>query len=171
MDNYFPLRFLRLFPTEQTEQTEHPLSQTLTRFSPWNTLEHLGTLWNSLEQIGNLLEQYIISYFLNYKLVSIVVPTVPTVTWIECPFSGKEEFFFDYHDLVYQDLVARKPGKYALKNIKEKEKFIRAVKDLIDAGFLPYFSFTNNYTHLIVPDKIIYPFIKSPIRDIYPTKT
>jgi hypothetical protein len=42
----------------------------------------------------------------------------------------------DYIDTVFVDLKQRLPGKYPLADLREPQKFIEAVKFLIDGGLV-----------------------------------
>jgi hypothetical protein len=56
----------------------------------------------------------------------------------------------DYIDTVFVDLKQRLPGKYPLADLREPQKFIEAVKFLIDGDWLPEVSFSNDYKILII---------------------
>ena len=61
----------------------------------------------------------------------------------------------DYLDKVYSDLIVRAPGRYPLADLKEPERFIDAVKELIDGDWLHYLYFSNDYSELIIPNPIL----------------
>ena len=56
----------------------------------------------------------------------------------------------DYIDKVYVDLKQRLPGNYPLADLREPEKFMDAVKFLIDGEWLVDVSFSNDYKSLII---------------------
>lgn len=56
----------------------------------------------------------------------------------------------DYLDEVYVALKDRSPGKYPIDRLKEPQKFVSAVKELIDAEYLVDVEFSSDYKFLIV---------------------
>jgi hypothetical protein len=60
----------------------------------------------------------------------------------------------DYLDRVYLDLTARPPGRYPLDNLREPDRFIQAVKELIDGEWIHDICFTADYKTLIIPEAI-----------------
>ena len=60
----------------------------------------------------------------------------------------------DYIDRVYVHLKDRKPGKYPIHNLREKEKFIEAVKFLIDGEWLTNVDFSADYQTLVIHETI-----------------
>lgn len=65
----------------------------------------------------------------------------------------------DYIDKVYVHLKDRQPGRYPIHNLREKEKFIEAVKELIDGEWLRDVCFSSDYRTLIISEPFI-PKIK-----------
>lgn len=58
----------------------------------------------------------------------------------------------DYTDRVFVSLKDRKPGVYPLKDLKDPEKFVSAVKFLIDGDWLVNVSFSNDFSSVIVSE-------------------
>jgi len=56
----------------------------------------------------------------------------------------------DYTDRVYVDLRQREPGRYPLDNLRERERFIAAVKELMDGQWLTELYFTEDYRTLVI---------------------
>jgi len=63
----------------------------------------------------------------------------------------------DYLDKVYLDLTTRPPGRYPLNKLKEPDRFIQAVKELIDGEWIHDICFTADYKTLIIPEPIPEP--------------
>lgn len=68
----------------------------------------------------------------------------------------------DYLDRVYLDLTTREPGVYPLNNLREPERFIQAVKDLIDGEWIHDICFSSDYRTLIIPEPIPEPKATKP---------
>lgn len=62
----------------------------------------------------------------------------------------------DYIDRVYVDLKDREPGKFLMSSLKDPEKFISAVKYLIDGGWLVNVHWDSSYSTLFITEK--FPF-------------
>jgi hypothetical protein len=71
----------------------------------------------------------------------------------------------DYLDKVYKDLTTREPGRYPLQNLREPERFIAAVKELIDGEWIRNICFTNDYKILIIPEPIPVPVPEAILTD------
>ena len=56
----------------------------------------------------------------------------------------------DYLDRVFIDLRQREPGRYPLDRLKERDRFIEAVKELMDGGWLTELYFTEDYRTLVI---------------------
>lgn len=56
----------------------------------------------------------------------------------------------DYLDRVYVELKDRQPGRYPIHNLKEPERFIAAVKELIDGEWLTEVYFSEDFQILVV---------------------
>ena len=63
----------------------------------------------------------------------------------------------DNLDKVYLDLTTREPGAYPIDKLREPERFIQAVKDLIDGEWIHDICFSNDYKTLIIPEPIPVP--------------
>ncbi len=59
----------------------------------------------------------------------------------------------DYIDRVYVDLKDREPGNYLMSSLKDPEKFIAAVKYLIDGGWIINVHWDSSYTTLFIKEK------------------
>ncbi|MFA5816653.1 MAG: hypothetical protein WC865_13645 [Bacteroidales bacterium] len=70
----------------------------------------------------------------------------------------------DYIDRVYVDLKDREPGKFPMSSLKDPEKFISAVKFLIDGEWLTNVYFSQNYDSLIISRQFSFVTDKKPIR-------
>jgi hypothetical protein len=56
----------------------------------------------------------------------------------------------DYIDRVFVDLREREPGRYPLDRLKERDRFIEAVKELMDGQWLTELYFTEDYETLVI---------------------
>lgn len=56
----------------------------------------------------------------------------------------------EYIDQVYIDLRQREPGRYPLGRLRERERFIEAVKELMDGQWLTELYFTEDYQTLVI---------------------
>lgn len=56
----------------------------------------------------------------------------------------------DYIDQVYVDLRQREPGRYPLDRLRERHRFIEAVKELMDGEWLTELYFTEDYQTLVI---------------------
>ena len=60
----------------------------------------------------------------------------------------------DYIDRVYLDLKDRPPGKFLMSALAEPEKFIEAVKFLIDGAWITNVHWDSSYSTLFIEEKI-----------------
>ena len=58
----------------------------------------------------------------------------------------------DYLDQVFVDLKDKKPGRYPLDSLREPERFISAVKFLMDGQWLTNVYFSEDYKSLTVQE-------------------
>lgn len=68
----------------------------------------------------------------------------------------------DYIDKVYVDLKQRLPGDYPLADLREPEKFMEAVKFLIEGEWLVDVYFSNDYKNLIIKEQSVVMESKRP---------
>ena len=61
----------------------------------------------------------------------------------------------DYFDRVYLDLKGREPGRYSLEHLKEPERFIDAVKYLMDGEWIVDIHFTSDYKTLVIQEPML----------------
>ncbi len=62
----------------------------------------------------------------------------------------KTKKMMDYIDQVYVDLRQREPSRYPLGRLRERERFIEAVKELMDGQWLTELYFTEDYQTLVI---------------------
>lgn len=77
----------------------------------------------------------------------------------------KINLLMEYLDQVYVDLKDRKPGKFLMSNLKDPEKFIAAVKDLIDYGYLPNVHWDSSYSTLFIQEKFPFDSFKKSVKN------
>jgi hypothetical protein len=63
----------------------------------------------------------------------------------------------DYIDRVYVDLKDRPPGKFLMSGLAEPDRFIEAVKELIDGQWLLNVCFSSDYQTLIISEPFLPP--------------
>ena len=56
----------------------------------------------------------------------------------------------DYINQVYVDLRLREPDRYPLGHLRERDRFIEAVKELMDGQWLTELYFTEDYQTLVI---------------------
>lgn len=56
----------------------------------------------------------------------------------------------DYLDRVFVEVRALRPGRYPVDTLKEPERFIAAVKELMDGEWLRDLYFTSDYRILVI---------------------
>ena len=69
----------------------------------------------------------------------------------------------DYIDRVYLDIKDRAPGKFLMANLLEPEKFIEAVKFLIDGGWITNVHWDTSYSVFTIQEKFPFDSIKKPV--------
>jgi hypothetical protein len=69
----------------------------------------------------------------------------------------------DYIDRVYVELKDREPGNFLMSSLKDPEKFIIAVKFLIDGGWLVNVHWDSGYTTLFIEEKFQFEDFKKPV--------
>ena len=60
----------------------------------------------------------------------------------------------DYIDRVYVELKDRPPGKFLMSTLVEPEKFIEAVKFLIDGGWITNVHWDSSYSVFTIEEKL-----------------
>ncbi len=90
--------------------------------------------------------------------IQIVDNPVTDVTENRClaPKLLKKIFFMEYVDQVFVQLKDREPCKVLMASLKDSEKFILAVKELIDYGYLFNIEFNSDYSEMTIQEK--FPF-------------
>jgi hypothetical protein len=69
----------------------------------------------------------------------------------------------EYLDEVFAHLKTLEPGRYPIRNLREPERFIKAVKELIDGSWLPNVHFSQDYFWMIIQqpyDQFILPILE-----------
>lgn len=56
----------------------------------------------------------------------------------------------DYLDRVYKYILGLKPGRYPLDKLMERDRFIEAVKELIDGEWIKDAEFSSDYFYLVI---------------------
>jgi len=75
---------------------------------------------------------------------------VPENVWTLAGIS--KNCIMDYLDRVFLDLKAREPGRYSLIHLREPERFIDAVKELMDGEWIRDVHFTSDYKTLVIQE-------------------
>ncbi|MFA5816845.1 MAG: hypothetical protein WC865_14630 [Bacteroidales bacterium] len=60
----------------------------------------------------------------------------------------------EYIDRVYIDLKDREKSNFLMSSLKDPGKFISAVKELIDYGYLPNVHWDSSYSTLYIEEKL-----------------
>ncbi|TSA33882.1 MAG: hypothetical protein D4R64_13230 [Porphyromonadaceae bacterium] len=69
----------------------------------------------------------------------------------------------DYIDRVYVDLKDRPPGKFHMSGLAEPEKFIEAVKFLIDGGWITNVHWDSSYSVFTIQEKFPFDTLNKPV--------
>jgi hypothetical protein len=62
----------------------------------------------------------------------------------------------DYLDQVYLEIKDREKSNFLMSSLKEPEKFIAAVKELIDSGYITNVHWDSSYSRFYIEEK--FPF-------------
>ena len=71
----------------------------------------------------------------------------------------------DYVDSVYLALKDRQPCKVLMSSLQEPDRFISAVKNLIDSGYLPNVHWDSSYSELTIQEKLPFKFHKNKFQN------
>jgi pyruvate-formate lyase-activating enzyme len=75
----------------------------------------------------------------------------------------KKRILMDYIDRVYVDLKDRPPGKFLMSTLAEPEKFIEAVKFLIDGGWITNVHWDSSYSVFTIQEKFPFKTLKKQV--------
>jgi len=149
--------------TEQAEQNGTPVFTGVLEFlaSEQNGTKRNKTpfqkrLRNKTEQTEAFLEQnYFIKLLYIRELGSEEFCSACSVT-NRCPgkLKTKKRFLMDYIDRVYVDIKDREKSSFLMSSLKDPEKFISAVKFLIDGGWITNVHWDSSYSTLYIEEKL-----------------
>jgi len=74
----------------------------------------------------------------------------------------------DYIDRVYVDLKDRGKSNFLMSSLKDPEKFISAVKFLIDGGWITNVYWDSSYSTLFIEEKFPFESFKKTIKTSIP---
>jgi hypothetical protein len=150
-------------PPEQAEQNGTPVFTGVPEFlasepngTKRNKTPFQNKLRNKTEQIDPLLEH-------NYFFKILYIRELQSKEFCSacsvrngCPGKTKIKkfFFMDYIDRVYVDLKDREKSNFLMSNLKDPEKFISAVKFLIDGGWITNVHWDSSYSTLFIEEKL-----------------
>ena len=74
----------------------------------------------------------------------------------------------DYIDRVYVDLKDREKSNFLMSSLKDPEKFISAVKFLIDGGWITNVHWDSSYSTLFIEEKFPFDSFKKKVKTPIP---
>jgi len=76
----------------------------------------------------------------------------------------------DYIDLVYVAIKDLPPGKHLMSNLKDSDKFISAVKYLIDGGWITNVHWDKCFYTMTIEEKFPFHSSKKPVKTTWYNK-